>query len=210
VFCVQCGKENPASGIFCWSCGKKLLKDEVRVQPLLGESQTTARAGPVAVRNKKNLVVPSGAILPQACVKCGAVGIPYSYTFAWMNPAYFALFVLGILPYFIIRLFLRKTVKLLVPLCEQHRGRARALARVGVITLIAAIPAGYGVYAAVGEADAAISGFSCAFLLIAVALILLWAHYPLRAVRIDKNGSVFQGANEAFLSLLSSASASNQ
>jgi len=32
MFCVKCGKENPDSGNFCWSCGNNLFKDAGHVQ----------------------------------------------------------------------------------------------------------------------------------------------------------------------------------
>ncbi|GAC1642075.1 MAG: hypothetical protein NVS9B14_23700 [Candidatus Acidiferrum sp.] len=112
------------------------------------------------------------------------------------------LFYLGIAPYFIVRLFLRKTVHLSIPLCERHRRQTSVFGWIGIFALIAAIPAGYGTYSALGDLEGGIWGFFLSFFLLVLALILLWAHYPLRAVKIDKNCSVFEGADEAFLKLL--------
>ena len=36
MFCVKCGKENPDSGSFCWSCGSALFKDASLVQQDIG------------------------------------------------------------------------------------------------------------------------------------------------------------------------------
>jgi hypothetical protein len=210
MFCVQCGQENPEAGTFCWSCGRKLFKAGIQRQTPDVESSTKSRAGPPATRRGKKLVIPIGATLPEMCVKCGAAGMSHSYKFAWIDPAYFALFFLGILPYFVIRLFLRKTVRLLVPLCERHQRQTRALAWASAITLLTAIPAGYGLYVGFGEPDGGTWGFFFAFFLIVVALVLLWAHYPLRAVQIDKKASVFRGANEDFLKLLPPMTAPNR
>lgn len=42
MFCVQCGKENPDSGSFCWSCGSNLFKDATRVRQNIVSSEPTA------------------------------------------------------------------------------------------------------------------------------------------------------------------------
>ncbi len=200
MFCVKCGKENPESGVFCWSCGNKLFKDEAQAAP----KPNTSEPVPTAMRNGPKLIVPRDAVLPHTCVKCGVVGIPRPYTFGWVNPGYFVLFFLGILPYFLVRLFVRKTVKLLVPLCEHHYQRARRLGIAAAVTLIASIPVGFVVDAVVGEKEGGIWAFLCSFFLIIAGLVLLWAHYPLQAVHIDDEEAIFHGANDGFLRLLSS------
>jgi hypothetical protein len=142
MFCGQCGKENPNSGVFCWNCGTKLHKEENQkdeVRPRRPDDAPKSNA----MRQQKNLMVPRGAALPQVCVKCGAPGVPYSYKFAWTSPGYLALFFLGIFPYFLVRLFVRKTVRLLVPLCEQHHRVAKNSGIAGIVVLLVSIPAGF-------------------------------------------------------------------
>jgi len=155
------------------------------------------------MRDGKNLIVPRrDAVLPHACVKCGVVGIPRPYRFAWMSPGYFALFVLGILPYFIARLFLRKTFRLAVPLCERHYNRARNLGITAIVILAASIPVGLIVYEVLGGDDGVIGGFFSSFFLIVAGLVVVWAHYPLQAVHVDHDRATLTGACENFLGLL--------
>lgn len=195
MFCVKCGKENPESGVFCWSCGSSLFKDEARPRPKADASAL----GPTVVRSGTKLIVPRDAVLPHICVKCGEVGIPRPYKFRWVNPGYFVLFFLGILPYFLVRLFVRKTVKLLVPLCDRHHHHARRLGVAAAVTLVVSIPTGFIVGAVVGDLEGGIWGFLSFFFLLIAGLVLLWAHYPLQAAHIDNDQAIFEGAHDVFL-----------
>ena len=212
MFCVQCGQENPDSGLHCWSCGNKLFKRAGSPQPVTAAptpepatpAPAIAHAVQTAFRDRKKLIVPNSVLLPQLCVNCANVGTLHQYRFAWMNPNYFVLFFLGILPYFIARLFLRKTVKLLVPLCDQHFNRSHRLRVAALVTLVVSIPAGFVVNAAVGEIDGTLWGVVSTGLLVVSGLVFLWMSYPLRAVLIDRNASTFMGACEDFLKSLPS------
>lgn len=200
MFCGQCGKENPDSGKFCWSCGNSLIRQQDNPRPSTVEPSATPIT---AVRDGGKLIVPrQDAVLPQGCVKCGAVADFHPYKFAWLNPGYIGLLLLGIWPYFIIRLFLRKTTKLRVPLCERHYNRYHGLGIAAAVALVASIPVGFLVASLAGEPDGAIWGFFSGFAVALVGLILIWAHYPLRATQIDAQKAVFTGAGERFLQLL--------
>src|ERR1700731_2632352 len=157
MFCSKCGKENPETGVFCWSCGNKLFRNEAHSQPENVVSADVDAAVQTATRDGKNLVVPRrDAVLPHFCVKCGMTGNPRPYKFAWMEPSYFILFYFGILPYFIARLFLRKTFRLAVPLCQRHYNRARNLRIAAIVILAASIPVGLIVNEVLGVDDGVI------------------------------------------------------
>lgn len=204
MFCVKCGKENPDSGSFCWSCGSSLFKDSASSQTkvVLSASTTSAvTAQPAAVtalQHKGKLIVPNGAKLPSACVKCGASGIARPFRFAWLSPGYYLLIFLGIFPYVLIRLLLRKRVRILVPLCETHGSHAHRLKIITIITLVSAIPVGFIVGAAAGED----SGFLLFGLLVVAGTVLLWVYPPLRPIFIDKTHATFDGACDEFLRLV--------
>ena len=199
MFCIGSGAENPDSGTFCWSCGNKLSKNEGRPQ---SNTAVSAPTRPAAARDGAKLIVPRDAVLPSACVKCAAAGVPRSYKFAWLSPGYYGLLVLGILPYFVLRFFLRKTATLLVPLCDRHRRRTHGLGVAAAVTLIAAVPVGFIVAAILGEPDGVIWGSASSFFGVLTGLVLLWARDPLRAVHIDGDQATFIGACEGFLLLL--------
>jgi double zinc ribbon protein len=197
LFCTACGKENPDSAGFCWSCGRELFKQPDSPQPFKVETKITA------VRDGRKLIVASNdAVLHEVCVSCGAPGSFHSYRFAWIDPGYFALFFLGIAPYFIARFFLRKTARLHVPLCERHHNRYHRLGTAGTVILVASLPVSFLVASVIGDIEGNIWGFVSVFGLAVVGLVLLWAHYPLRATLIDDDRAVFNGACEDFLKLL--------
>ncbi len=198
MFCIKCGKENPDSGSFCWSCGSTLFKDESSTQQNIVSSGATTLT---AMKHGGKLIVPRDAVLPHACVKCGAAGIPHAYKFAWLSSGYYALILLGILPYFLVRLLLRKTVRLLIPLCERHRRRVHTLGMAAAVVLVGAIPTAVIIGSVFSEEGAAWGLFSFASLVV-VGLVLLWAYPPLRAVHIDKSHATFDGACMEFLRLL--------
>jgi hypothetical protein len=202
--CSKCGKENPETGVFCWSCGNKLFRDEAQSQPEnVVPAVVDAPAIQTAMRDGKNLVVPRrDAVLPHFCVKCGVTGNPRPYKFAWMKPSYFILFYFGILPYFIARLFLRKTFRLTVPLCERHYNRAHNLGITATVILAVSIPVGLMVSKLLGGDDGMVVGFFTSFFLIVVGLVVVWLHYPLQAVHVGRDEATLTGACENFLGLL--------
>ena len=200
MFCGQCGKESPDSGKFCWSCGNSLIRQQDNPRPSTVEPSVTPIT---AVRDGGKLIVPRhDAVLPQGCVKCGAVADFHSYKFAWINPGYIGLLLLGIWPYFIIRLFLRKTIKLRVPLCERHYNRYHGLGIAAAVALVASIPVGFLAPHSRESRMEQSGAFSLDLQSALVGLILIWAHYPLRATQIDAQKAVFTGAGERFLQLL--------
>jgi hypothetical protein len=204
MFCSKCGKENPETGIFCWSCGNKLFKHEVRSQSeKIAPVLVDAPVNQIVMRDGNNLLVPRrNAILPLSCVKCGATGIPRPYKLAWMDPSYFVFFFFGILPYFILRLFLRKTIRLAVPLCEHHYNRARNLGIAATVILVASIPFGLIVDEVLRGDAGLMGGLFSSFFLIVAGLVVMWFRYPLQAIRIDKDSATLAGASENFLGLL--------
>jgi MFS family permease len=71
------------------------------------------------------LVMAKIAELPNRCVKCNA---PATFlvkrSLSWHHPAlYLMVFFPGLLFYVIVALIVRKTAKIFVPLCEEHRDR---------------------------------------------------------------------------------------
>jgi ribosomal protein L40E len=198
MFCVKCGKENPDSGSFCWSCGSNLFRDPSHTSQNIVASEPTQ----TALRQGRKLIVPRDAVLPHVCIKCGASGFPYVYKFSWLSEGYYALVLLGILPYFLVRLLLRKTFRLLVPLCERHHRRVHALGVASVVALVAAIPTAFAVGSVFGNGDGTAWGLASFASLVVAGLVLLWAYAPLRAVHIDKRQATFYGACGDFLKLL--------
>ena len=92
-----------------------------------------------------------------------------------MNPAYYILLILGVLPYLILRLFLRKAVGLLVPLCERHYRISSNLRLTGVILIVVGLLGGIALIASLGDPDRVMWGLLLGALLILIGFIFEWA-----------------------------------
>jgi len=86
---------------------------------------TEADEGRGVWRDGKILVMVKIARLPSRCVKCNAPTTNrLKRSLSWHNPAlYLMIFFPGLLFYVIVASIVRKTAKIEVPLCEEHRAR---------------------------------------------------------------------------------------
>lgn len=93
--------------------------------------------------------------LPPVCMKCGADAEHYvKRTFSWCPPWVIILIVAGVLIWVILSIVLTKTMKVFVPLCEEHKnyfGRRKMVGSVVVLAGLGVMFAGIGV--AVAFAD---------------------------------------------------------
>ncbi len=98
------------------------------------------------------LVMMKGAALPDRCLKCNrpANGWRLKRNLSWHEPGYYALIILHLFIYLIVALIVRRTAKIGVPLCEEHR-RQRTQA---IVVGWSAVLLGFGIIiGAVGLAD---------------------------------------------------------
>ncbi|HWZ82151.1 MAG TPA: DUF4339 domain-containing protein [Terriglobales bacterium] len=163
-------------------------------------------AEPGVWREGNKLVVIRGAVLPPFCVKCAQPGVEPAWekNFAWGNP-WWALFLLlgiiGIIVYAIVYYSSRKQMKLIVPLCEQHRRAQRTMRWVGV-TLLLTSPVLLVIGVTLNK-DYLTGAGVIALLVMAIAggVVLILAS-PLRARKIDDQQGWFVGAREPFLQII--------
>src|SRR5437899_10396300 len=85
---------------------------------------------PQIVRSGSHLCIvlpPQGqeVYLTPLCEKCGqpATDKPVVKTFSWHHPALYLLIFFGVLVYVIVALIVRKTIRVGVPMCAQHKQR---------------------------------------------------------------------------------------
>jgi hypothetical protein len=67
------------------------------------------------------LIMRKGAALPDRCVRCNAPTqqhLPMKYS--WHHPGYYALILLGLLPYVVVAMAVSDRAAVAVPLCERH------------------------------------------------------------------------------------------
>ena len=87
--------------------------------------ETEAEEGRGVWQDGKTLVMAKPARLPSRCVKCNA---PATYRLnrplSWHSPLLYLMVIFpGLIFYVIVALIVRKTAKVAVPLCDEHRAR---------------------------------------------------------------------------------------
>lgn len=90
------------------------------------------------------LVCTPGADLPPRCVKCNAPAdiSPRRYIFHWHHPAIYLALLMGVLPYLILAIVLRKRSAHVLSLCawhERRRVRCVAIAMASIVPLLVGV-----------------------------------------------------------------------
>lgn len=150
-------------------------------------------------RNGKDLIVRRGAKLPTICLKCGRPATGFIKKKIYWHPSWLlALVLLGLWPYFIAVLVMRKSMGLNLPLCEAHRKRHRLLQILSAAALVVGLfLLVLSFYSSTDEAPA-IAGIGALFLLLG---LISWAvkNMLLTATSIGDEFGVFRGASATFL-----------
>jgi hypothetical protein len=166
-----------------------------------------APAVPLApiTRRESRLIIPApprgqSAVLPPAlCIRCGAPadGKAITKTYSWHHPALYLLLLGPILIYLIVAMVVRKSIKVTVPICAQHRQR-RSIA----VTLSWVLPL-VGIADAIilpqFNVDTGIVALICAVLILAGIVIWAVVAMPIRPKKIDQFHGEFTGFCETFL-----------
>ncbi len=152
-------------------------------------------------------VVPPGGLLPNRCVKCGAVpSEPWlDLTYSWHHPGLFLLLISPII-YLIVSLVVAKKVTLSVPLCSVHKEIRRERLWTGWLLLIACIPLPVAMAAYIANDAAATVALLLGLTLAIVGIGFLRAAAPLRATHIGPASAEFSGACPDVLDAMEQAS----
>jgi hypothetical protein len=106
-------------------------------------STTQAGVPGIVYREGVHFIFYRGAQLPPFCVKCGepATTNPLKKEFRWHHPLLYLMILFpGLLIYAIVALIIQKKMTLLIPVCEAHLRRYRALRRAGIAMMVSGIP----------------------------------------------------------------------
>ncbi|NIJ86569.1 hypothetical protein FHY35_003613 [Xanthomonas arboricola] len=143
------------------------------------------------------LVCTPGADLPPRCVKCNAPAdiSPRRYIFHWHHPAIYLALLMGVLPYLILAIVLRKRSAHVLSLCAWHeRRRVRCVA----IAMASIVPLLVGVLW-IGGATGWLTG---AGVMAVMLLIGRRGSRVLSAQSVDHEQARYLGACDAFLRAL--------
>lgn len=225
MFCNYCRAMNPNDSVYCSACGQTIRVPVERIE-LKGSSEATStpasgndsasnaenkeyertrtartesmpRDGDL-FRNGRDLHVRRGARLPTICIKCGRPATGLIKKKIYWHPSWLlALLLLGLWPYFIAVLVMRKNMDLTLPLCETHRKRHRLFQ---ILSWAALVGLGLVVLSFYSSADQApaIAGIGALFVLSGLIFLAL-TNKPLTATSIGDEFGVFRGAAATFL-----------
>ncbi|MCC8537608.1 hypothetical protein ACDH70_11435 [Xanthomonas axonopodis pv. poinsettiicola] len=99
-------------------------------------------------REGDELVCTPGANLPPRCVKCNAPADmpPRRYIFHWHHPVIYAALLLGVLPYLILAIALRKRSGHVLTLCSLHERRRVRYVAVALASVLALLVCGLSLH----------------------------------------------------------------
>jgi hypothetical protein len=148
-------------------------------------------------RDKAKLVVSKGAPLPDRCVKCNgpAPGPKLKKKYTWHHPIFFILIFAGLLVYFIVAMFVRKTATVELGLCDEHMAKHHRNIWVTLLLILLGV-GGFILALVVGENS---------FLLVGILLILAGIIYGVTVlkivtpVKIDKEFAWLKGVDKNYL-----------
>ena len=210
MFCMKCGTNNPDSGGFCMKCGAPLAGMAVTASgAAAGAAVATApAAASTARRVGQQFVVPRQAVpaLPPNCVKCGRpTQDTMNKTFWWHNPVLLLIVLISPIIYVIVALIVRKSCKLNVPVCEEHRSSYKTKRWVGGLMMLGSIPVPIAVgVLGNGSDNAVLAAIFLFFVLFIAGAIVFGLAGPIKPSNMDEQTATFKGAGESFLQLLPS------
>jgi hypothetical protein len=167
------------------------------------ESPVTAGSGGEVWCDDKWVVMSVDAALPHRCIRCNEpAAMPLKrQTVYWHHPAIYLLLLFWVVIYVIVAAIVRKSAKLEIGLCEEHRIERRNWLIAGTVGLFGSVPAGL----VLGEVVAVGAGIIVGFLgTLAAIILLLVKGRMLHAKKIDEDIVRLGGAGEEFLASLPS------
>ncbi|HKO98975.1 MAG TPA: hypothetical protein VJU86_18380 [Pyrinomonadaceae bacterium] len=204
--CAQCGLVNFLTDRFCKRCGASLGSNATSVvappqQGIVLEDGYVLPPPPITGmpgvwRDDSKLVMSKEALLPDRCVRCN---VPTTgrlkRTLTWHHPAIYLIILVALLIYVIVAMVLRKTARIEIGLCDEHRAKRKrnvlitwALCGVGLMGMVLAIAMNDGTY------------FGFGFLALFAALIFgLFAVRVVTPAKIDDRFVWLRGVNKEYL-----------
>ncbi len=160
---------------------------------------------PQIVRSGSHLFIslpPQGQVvdLPPMCVKCGqpAMEKPIVKTFSWHHPGFYLLILVGVLIYVIVALIVRKTIRVAVPLCAQHKQRRSVWVTLAWVLPLIGIADGF-VLPRLFDLDPGWIGLIVVVCVLTGLIIWAVASNPIRPQSIDNFSAEFSGFCDPFL-----------
>jgi hypothetical protein len=203
--CAQCGLVNFADATTCKRCQQPLVVSSTAAGIVLSDGYVLPPPPGMGVgqgvwRDKSQMVVSKGAVLPDRCVKCNepATGPKFKKKLSWHHPAVYILIFIALLIYFVVAMVLRKSATVELGLCEEHRAKHRR----NVYITWALILLGFGGFILAAMLDDGNFVFIGFLLLIAGVIFAIVAVKIVSPARIDDKFAWLKGVNKDYLDML--------
>ena len=149
----------------------------------------------------KWLVMDVDAKLPARCVRCNAPAgaLMKQQTLYWHHPAIYLLLLFWVVIYFVVALIVRKSLKLEVGLCDEHRRARRNSLTIGFVGLLGSVPAAILLSKLGLPGPGALVGI---FEVLGFLIYVLVKARILRVKKIDEDEARLGGCGKAFLASL--------
>jgi hypothetical protein len=177
-------------------------------QPLVPLPPPPVMAPPVEPSYQgRELYVPiSHTPLPNFCIKCGQLAtVRKSKTFYWIQPAWYLFILLGLLGVVVlavVAMMVRKSIRMEVPLCQEHARKLTFRKIMTAVLLLGFIPV--GVAGTMMGDDYVVWAWLIATAMFFAGLVfaVLASNVYLRPMFIDATYAKFRGPCDAFLRML--------
>ncbi len=185
--CPFCAETIKRVALKCRHCGE-----------LLGDPNS-----PGVFRQGKRVVMSRTTALPRRCVKTNEpTELSLTRQLSWHTPLAYLGLLLGVLPYVIVALMMRKTHRLRVPLTAQRIRRRRWEIALGWLLIVIGI---YVIFSGIDAGDRGNGGALIAGGLVAILSGIIWinvAASPVTATRIDDDYLWLKGFHPAYVAEL--------
>ena len=160
-------------------------------------------------RKEKLIVMQKGAELPGRCIYCNRKAELSKkrrilYLNIWLQIAVVLLFVafnvLALIPILIIVLIFRKSAKIGIPICQEHRNKRLSITLATLTVLVVSVGFGFLSVKNTGYQEIYLA-LSLGIFVMAFVLAVIRGQL-LKAKKIDANMMVFKGARQPFLDSL--------
>ena len=152
-----------------------------------------------AWRFRKDVVIPrEGGELPHRCIKCNAEAVTRKRVrLAYLNPWFYLLLLINLLVLLIAAAIFQKTVKVEIPLCEQHRRRRLKFITTMWLAFIG-VTSGMAIAFAADQPELG----AVLILVLLIVILIAMAGRMVYARKIDKQYAWIRGASPEYLEML--------
>lgn len=142
---------------------------------------------------------------PHVCCVCGTAATQTrAETFHWTPPWVFVFIFFGVVPWMMLAMFLRRTAKLVLPVCDRHVRRSNRAWWVAGVGLLVAFAAGFGSDLVPADRRSDVIAGAVLFGLFTLVVAVALADDRVRPNHIDDRSVTLDRVSDAFAAAVES------